>query len=109
MSQKILLHDQATDKARAIELEPSTFVVSEDKDGNLTQMTYNEWEALRVEQASEQLKAKLDEAVADEAKRAEAKALLDTLTASLRVKYLEGACSWVQIYTELVDGIARLV
>lgn len=109
MSQKILFHKQATDSAVALGLAPDTFVVSEAPDGSLQQMTYAEWEALRCRQSCASLKDKVAKSGLPADKQAKIEGYLDAFTESMRVKYLQGACSWNQIYTELVEDFTDLL
>ena len=109
MSQKILFHKQATDAATAIELEPDTFVVTEAADGSLKQMTYGEWETLRCRQSNDALKAQVSQSELPADKRAKIEGYLDAFTRGMQVKYLQGARSWTQIYTELVEDFTDLL
>ena len=109
MSQKILLHKKATDACTAVEVEPDTFVLSEDAEGHVEKMTYDEWEALRCRQSCAALKEKVAASDLAADKKAKVEGYLDAFTQSMQVKYLEGARSWTQIYTELVEDFTDLL
>ena len=109
MSQKVLFHKKESDRAVAVELADDTFVVSEDAEGNLEQMTYAEWEALRCRQSCAALKDKVNAGPLPADKKAKVCGYLDSFTESMQVKYLEGARSWTQIYTELVSDFEDLL
>lgn len=109
MSQKLLLHKKADDSCTAVEIDPDTFVLSEAEDGTVGKMTYNEWEALRCRQSCAALKEQVTASDLAADKKEKINGYLDAFTQSMQVKYLEGARSWTQIYTELVEGFSDLL
>ena len=84
MSQKILLHKKATDACTAVEVEPDTFVLSEDAEGNVEKMTYNEWEALRCRQSCAALKEKVAASDLAADKKAKVEGYLEDFTDLLK-------------------------
>ena len=107
MSKQVIMYDEKSGDVRFAQVSDDTFVLAQAADGSWKSMTYGEWEALRCEQAAEAAKARV-EAELPEDRRAAAVEMLDSFTAGMRVKYLEGKRSWGQIYDELVDDFKAL-
>ncbi len=109
MSKQIIIYNEERDECRNAQVDESTFVISEQSDGTFRTMTYAEWETLRCQQANEAAKARVAQMDVDDAKKEQLYGFLDSFTEGMGVKYLQGARSWGQIYSELVDDFEALL
>lgn len=109
MSKQVIVYDETADTCAFAPCDGDTFALVKKTDGSYESMTYNEWEALRCNQACEQLKARVAELDASPEKRAQVEGFLESFRETMNIKYLEGKRSWVQVFTELFEDFAELL
>lgn len=109
MSKQMIMYDETADACGFASVSDDTFVLVKKSDGTYEPMTYNEWEALRCNQACEQLRARVSELDASPEKKAQIEGFLDHFRETMNIKYLEGKRSWVQVFTELYEDFAALL
>ena len=109
MSKQVIVYDEAADSCAFAPCEDDTFALVKKADGTYESMTYNEWEALRCNQAFEQIRARVAELDASDEKKAQIEGFLEGFRETMNIKYLEGKRSWVQVFTQLFEDFEQLL
>ena len=108
MSKQVIMYDEAADSCAFAPMSDDTFALVKKADGTFEPMTYNEWEALRCNQACEQVRARVAELDATPERKAQIEGFLERFRETMNIKYLEGKRSWVQVFTELFEDFEQL-
>lgn len=109
MSRSIIVYDEETGGVRNVQVNADTFAIASKADGTIESMSYGQWEALRCRQAAEGARRRVAALDTSKAQREHMTALVDALAGTMRVKYLEGTRSWVQVFDAVLDAAEKLL
>lgn len=109
MSQHVIVYDEKTGGVRNVQVNADTFAVANKADGTIEPMSYGQWEALRCRQAAEGARKRVAALDTSRNQSEHMTALVDALESNMRAKYLEGTCSWVQVFNAVLDAAEKLL